>query len=151
MNFFLFTVHSVHYSFAPMFHFQWPLYRCSQRSPYLGPRENEHFVTGRALFSLPGLDAHQLKPAKDCTPIEYPKPDGKISFDLLSSVALSGTNHEGDQPAHLTLKDDSVPVARNLAIYDGPEQRFCPAGEFVDGLRGASTHRVNGCVSITPT
>lgn len=94
------------------------------------PRENEHFVTSRALFSLPGLDAHQLKPAKDCTPIEYPKPDGKISFDLLSSVALSGTNHEGDQPAHLTLKDDSIPVARNLAIYDGPEQRFCPAGEF---------------------
>ncbi|TWW55352.1 Electron transfer flavoprotein-ubiquinone oxidoreductase, mitochondrial [Takifugu flavidus] len=89
-----------------------------------------------------GLDADQLKPAKDCTPIEYPKPDGKISFDLLSSVALSGTNHEGDQPPHLTLKDDSVPVARNLAIYDGPEQRFCPAGvyEYVpmetgDGMR----------------
>uniref|UniRef100_A0A8C7ZNZ1 Electron transfer flavoprotein-ubiquinone oxidoreductase n=1 Tax=Oryzias sinensis TaxID=183150 RepID=A0A8C7ZNZ1_9TELE len=89
-----------------------------------------------------GLDAHQLKPAKECTPIEYPKPDGKISFDLLSSVALSGTNHEGDQPPHLTLKDDSVPVARNLAVYDGPEQRFCPAGvyEYVpvetgDGMR----------------
>ncbi|KTG02684.1 hypothetical protein cypCar_00011990 [Cyprinus carpio] len=89
-----------------------------------------------------GLDADQLKPAKDCTPIEYPKPDGKISFDLLSSVALSGTNHEHDQPPHLTLKDDSVPVAQNLAIYDGPEQRFCPAGvyEYVpletgDGMR----------------
>uniref|UniRef100_A0A7N6FET7 Electron transfer flavoprotein-ubiquinone oxidoreductase n=1 Tax=Anabas testudineus TaxID=64144 RepID=A0A7N6FET7_ANATE len=89
-----------------------------------------------------GLDANQLKPAKDCTPIEYPKPDGKISFDLLSSVALSGTNHEGDQPPHLTLKDDSIPVNRNLAIYDGPEQRFCPAGvyEYVpletgDGMR----------------
>ncbi|KAI4819643.1 hypothetical protein KUCAC02_004883, partial [Chaenocephalus aceratus] len=89
-----------------------------------------------------GLDADQLKPAKECTPIEYPKPDGKISFDLLSSVALSGTNHEGDQPAHLTLKNDSVPVERNLAIYDGPEQRFCPAGvyEYVpletgDGMR----------------
>ncbi|KAG9272256.1 electron transfer flavoprotein-ubiquinone oxidoreductase, mitochondrial [Astyanax mexicanus] len=80
-----------------------------------------------------GLDAAQLKPAKECTPIEYPKPDGKISFDLLSSVALSGTNHEHDQPPHLTLKDDSVPVAQNLAVYDGPEQRFCPAGvyEFV--------------------
>lgn len=77
-----------------------------------------------------GLDAAQLKPAKDCTPIEYPKPDGKISFDLLSSVALSGTNHEHDQPPHLTLKDDSVPVARNLSIYDGPEQRFCPAGMY---------------------
>ncbi|XP_030624613.1 electron transfer flavoprotein-ubiquinone oxidoreductase, mitochondrial isoform X1 [Chanos chanos] len=89
-----------------------------------------------------GMDSAQLKPAKDCTPIEYPKPDGKISFDLLSSVALSGTNHEHDQPAHLTLRDDSVPVARNLAIYDGPEQRFCPAGvyEYVplesgDGMR----------------
>ncbi|XP_014437884.1 electron transfer flavoprotein-ubiquinone oxidoreductase, mitochondrial [Tupaia chinensis] len=89
-----------------------------------------------------GADSEQLKPAKDCTPIEYPKPDGHISFDLLSSVALSGTNHEHDQPAHLTLKDDSVPVSRNLAVYDGPEQRFCPAGvyEFVpleqgDGFR----------------
>uniref|UniRef100_A0AAR2J3Y3 Electron transfer flavoprotein-ubiquinone oxidoreductase n=1 Tax=Pygocentrus nattereri TaxID=42514 RepID=A0AAR2J3Y3_PYGNA len=80
-----------------------------------------------------GMDSAQLKPAKECTPIEYPKPDGKISFDLLSSVALSGTNHEHDQPPHLTLKDDGVPVAQNLAIYDGPEQRFCPAGvyEFV--------------------
>ncbi|XP_046885636.1 electron transfer flavoprotein-ubiquinone oxidoreductase, mitochondrial [Hypomesus transpacificus] len=77
-----------------------------------------------------GLDSAQLKPAKDCQPIEYPKPDGKLSFDLLSSVALSGTNHEGDQPAHLTLKDDSIPVDRNLAIYDGPEQRFCPAGVY---------------------
>ncbi|MEJ1277637.1 electron transferring flavoprotein dehydrogenase [Cricetulus griseus] len=91
---------------------------------------------------IKGSDSDQLKPAKDCTPIEYPKPDGQISFDLLSSVALSGTNHEHDQPAHLTLKDDSVPVNRNLSIYDGPEQRFCPAGvyEFVpleqgDGFR----------------
>lgn len=110
--------------------------------------KNEHFVTfRRALFSLPGLDAHQLKPAKDCTPIEYPKPDGKISFDLLSSVALSGTNHEGDQPAHLTLKDDSVPVARNLAIYDGPEQRFCPAGEFVTASTHSSRPRVCSCAS----
>ncbi|XP_020619828.1 electron transfer flavoprotein-ubiquinone oxidoreductase, mitochondrial-like [Orbicella faveolata] len=87
-------------------------------------------------------DAEHLKPAKECQPIEYPKPDGEVSFDLLSSVALSGTNHEGDQPAHLTLRDDSVPVNRNLAIYDGPEQRFCPAGvyEYVpkedgDGMR----------------
>uniref|UniRef100_A0A3Q3K621 Electron transfer flavoprotein-ubiquinone oxidoreductase n=1 Tax=Monopterus albus TaxID=43700 RepID=A0A3Q3K621_MONAL len=110
------------------------------RSPYLS-REHPHFVTGCAR-SVSGLDADQLKPAKDCTPIEYPKPDGKISFDLLSSVALSGTNHEGDQPPHLTLKNDDVPVSRNLAIYDGPEQRFCPAGvyEYVpletgDGMR----------------
>ena len=80
-----------------------------------------------------GPDADSLKPAKESKMIEYPKPDGKVSFDLLSSVALSGTNHESDQPAHLTLKNDSVPVDHNLAIYDGPEQRFCPAGvyEFV--------------------
>ena len=61
-----------------------------------------------------------------------------MSFDLLSSVALTGTNHEGDQPPHLTLKDDSVAVSRNLAIYDGPEQRFCPAGvyEYVEEQGG---------------
>ncbi|KAK2158696.1 hypothetical protein LSH36_165g02013 [Paralvinella palmiformis] len=83
-------------------------------------------------------DHDQLIEASKCKPIEYPKPDGKISFDLLSSVALSGTNHDHDQPPHLTLKDDSVPVAKNLAIYDGPEERFCPAGvyEFIDTDQG---------------
>uniref|UniRef100_A0A2A4JZ91 Electron transfer flavoprotein-ubiquinone oxidoreductase n=1 Tax=Heliothis virescens TaxID=7102 RepID=A0A2A4JZ91_HELVI len=80
-----------------------------------------------------GADHARLKPAKECQPIEYPKPDGVITFDLLSSVALTGTNHEADQPAHLTLKDDSIPVKQNLGVYDGPEARFCPAGvyEFV--------------------
>lgn len=73
-------------------------------------------------------DHTRLKPAKECKPIDYPKPDGKISFDLLTSVALTGTNHEGDQPAHLTLKDDTVPVKNNLSVFDGPEGRFCPAG-----------------------
>ncbi|KAK9731190.1 hypothetical protein QE152_g13817 [Popillia japonica] len=84
-------------------------------------------------FSHGGADYTKLKPAKEATPIDYPKPDGKISFDLLSSVALTGTNHEADQPPHLTLKDDSVPVKQNLGVYDGPEGRFCPAGvyEFV--------------------
>lgn len=76
-----------------------------------------------------GSDNKKLLKAGQAKPIDYPKPDGKISFDLLSSVALTGTNHEGDQPAHLTLKDDSVPVNINLAEYDGPEARFCPAGE----------------------
>ncbi|XP_072162009.1 electron transfer flavoprotein-ubiquinone oxidoreductase, mitochondrial isoform X2 [Bemisia tabaci] len=75
-------------------------------------------------------DHARLKPAKECQPIEYPKPDGVISFDLLSSVALTGTNHEGDQPPHLTLRDDTVPVKNNLGIYDGPEGRFCPAGVY---------------------
>jgi electron-transferring-flavoprotein dehydrogenase len=67
-------------------------------------------------------------------PIVYPKPDGVISFDRLSSVFISNTNHEEDQPVHLTLKDASIPVEVNLADYDGPEQRYCPAGvyEFVE-------------------
>ncbi|KRT82482.1 FAD dependent oxidoreductase [Oryctes borbonicus] len=84
-------------------------------------------------FSHGGADYTKLKPAKDSVPIDYPKPDGKITFDLLSSVALTGTNHEGDQPPHLTLKDDTIPVKQNLGVYDGPEGRFCPAGvyEFV--------------------
>ena len=77
-----------------------------------------------------GPDDAQLEPAKDCKPIEYPKPDGKVSFDLLTSVALTNTNHEHDQPPHLTLKNDTIPVGKNLKVYDGPEQRFCPAGVY---------------------
>ena len=78
-------------------------------------------------------DHEKLKPAADCAPIAYPKPDNVITFDKLSSVFLSNTNHEENQPAHLTLKDPSVPVAINLAKYAGPESRYCPAGvyEFV--------------------
>ena len=71
-----------------------------------------------------------IKPARECKKIEYPKPDGKISFDKLSSVFISNTNHEEDQPVHLTLKDPSVPIAINLAEYDAPEQRYCPAGVY---------------------
>lgn len=85
-------------------------------------------------------DHAALKPAAECRPIEYPKPDNVVTFDLLTSVALTGTNHDHDQPPHLTLKDDSVPVSQNLAIFDGPEARFCPAGvyEFVDSEDGNS-------------
>ena len=74
-----------------------------------------------------------LKPAAECQPIVYPKPDGKLTFDRLSSVFISNTNHEEQQPAHLTLKDASVPVNINLAKFAGPEARYCPAGvyEFV--------------------
>ena len=75
-------------------------------------------------------DHAHLKPAKDCQPIQYPKPDGQITFDLLSSVSLTGTNHDHDQPPHLTLMDDTLPVEHNLRIYNGPEQRFCPAGVY---------------------
>ncbi|MFT3803217.1 MAG: electron transfer flavoprotein-ubiquinone oxidoreductase [Burkholderiaceae bacterium] len=78
-------------------------------------------------------DHTRLKPAAECSPITYPKPDGKLTFDRLSSVFISNTNHEENQPIHLTLKDSSVPVAINLARFAGPEQRYCPAGvyEFV--------------------
>jgi electron-transferring-flavoprotein dehydrogenase len=79
-------------------------------------------------------DHKALKPAAACKKINYPQPDGVVSFDRLSSVYLSNTNHEEDQPAHLTLRDASVPVNVNLALYDGPEARFCPAGvyEYID-------------------
>jgi electron-transferring-flavoprotein dehydrogenase len=71
-----------------------------------------------------------LKPAAECKPIQYPKPDGKLTFDRLSSVFISNTNHEENQPAHLTLKDASVPVNVNLAKFGGPEARYCPAGVY---------------------
>ncbi|WP_187336214.1 electron transfer flavoprotein-ubiquinone oxidoreductase [Novosphingopyxis iocasae] len=79
-------------------------------------------------------DYTKLWPAEACKKIEYPKPDGVISFDRLSSVYLSNTNHEEDQPVHLQLKDPSLPVEKNLPIFDGPSQRYCPAGvyEFVE-------------------
>eukprot|EP00160_Parvularia_atlantis_P013823 Unigene3089_Nuclearia_a/m.9487 Unigene3089_Nuclearia_a/g.9487 ORF Unigene3089_Nuclearia_a/g.9487 Unigene3089_Nuclearia_a/m.9487 type:complete len:596 (+) Unigene3089_Nuclearia_a:83-1870(+) len=75
-------------------------------------------------------DHAMLKPAAECKKIEYPKPDNKLTFDLLENLARSGTNHNHDQPVHLTLKDPNVPVERNLKIYDGPENRFCPAGVY---------------------
>ena len=75
-------------------------------------------------------DHTYLKPAAECQPIQYPKPDGKLTFDRLSSVFISNTNHEENQPAHLTLKDASVPVGINLAKYAGPEARYCPAGVY---------------------
>jgi electron-transferring-flavoprotein dehydrogenase len=75
-------------------------------------------------------DNETLKPAAECERIVYPKPDGKISFNKLSSVFISNTNHEEDQPIHLTLKDPSIPIAVNLAEYDAPEQRYCPAGVY---------------------
>jgi electron-transferring-flavoprotein dehydrogenase len=75
-------------------------------------------------------DHTTLKPAAECAKIAYPKPDGVLTFDRLSSVFLSNTNHEEEQPCHLQLKDASVPVAVNLAQYDAPEQRYCPAGVY---------------------
>jgi electron-transferring-flavoprotein dehydrogenase len=90
-------------------------------------------------------DHETLKSAADCTPIQYPKPDGVISFDRLSSVFISNTNHEEDQPAHLTLKNATVPVDTNLRLYDGPESRYCPAGvyEYVEKTDGGKQLQIN--------
>ncbi|VEF12241.1 electron-transferring-flavoprotein dehydrogenase [Pseudomonas fluorescens] len=71
-----------------------------------------------------------LKLAADCKKIDYPKPDGKLSFDKLSSVFISGTNHEEEQPCHLKLTDPSIPMSKNLPLYDEPAQRYCPAGVY---------------------
>jgi electron-transferring-flavoprotein dehydrogenase len=90
-------------------------------------------------------DNETLKPASQCEPIAYPKPDGKLTFDRLSSVFLSSTNHEENQPAHLTLKDPSVPVDVNLHTYAGPEGRYCPAAvyEFVKTEEGGEKLVIN--------
>ncbi len=89
-------------------------------------------------------DYSTLKPAAQSTRIEYPKPDGVISFDKLSSVFLSSTNHEEDQPVHLKLADPSIPIGRNLPLYDEPAQRYCPAGVYeVVGEEGAKRFQIN--------
>src|SRR5690242_7966027 len=75
-------------------------------------------------------DHECLRPASEFQPIQYPKPDGVLSFDKLSSVFLSSTNHEEDQPVHLRLRDPSIPIAVNLPLYAEPAQRYCPAGVY---------------------
>ena len=101
----------------------------------------EHWLLPRLGMKRPPWSIHRsaadhtyLRPAAECAQITYPKPDGKLTFDRLSSVFISNTNHEENQPAHLTLKDASVPVNLNLAKFAGPESRYCPAGvyEFVN-------------------
>jgi electron-transferring-flavoprotein dehydrogenase len=90
-------------------------------------------------------DHEMLRPASEFKPIVYPKPDGKLTFDRLSSVFISNTNHAEDQPVHLTLKNASIPVDVNLAKYAGPEQRYCPAGvyEFVKTDAGEDRLQIN--------
>ncbi len=103
--------------------------------PLLGPAFAfvEHNLLGGALpFTLHDrrMDHTCLKKADEAPRISYPKPDGKLSFDKLSSVFLSNTNHEEDQPVHLKLKDPSIPITQNLPLYDEPAQRYCPAGVY---------------------
>ncbi|MDX1592799.1 MAG: electron transfer flavoprotein-ubiquinone oxidoreductase [Gammaproteobacteria bacterium] len=103
--------------------------------PYLGGAFNyvdQNWFGGKLPLTLHDTttDHGALKPASECAPIAYPKPDGKLSFDRLSSVFLSNTNHEEDQPVHLKLADPAVAIEVNLATYDAPEQRYCPAGVY---------------------
>jgi len=93
---------------------------------------DQNIFGGKIPFTLRDTkpDYACLKPAAECKKIDYPKPDGKISFDKLSSVFISGTNHEEEQPCHLKLTDPSIPISKNLPLYDEPAQRYCPAGVY---------------------
>jgi len=132
------------------------LHRARNFKPYL----DRGLISGALLFGIDQIvlrgkapwtlhrrhaDHETLKPAAESVPIDYPKPDNTLTFDKLSSVFLSNTNHEENQPSHLTLKDASIPVAVNLARYAGPEARYCPAGvyEFVDANDGTKRLQIN--------
>ena len=108
---------------------------------------DQNIFGGKLPFTLNDTtpDYATMKPAADCQKIAYPKPDNKISFDRLSSVFLSNTNHEEDQPCHLTLIDANVPMDKNLPLYDEPAQRYCPAGvyEIVEDEAG-KRFQING-------
>ena len=109
-----------------------------------------YLLRGRAPWTFHHHSDHeQLKPAGQFEPIDYPKPDGTLTFDRLSSVYISNTNHEEDQPCHLQILEDGIPVNVNLAEFAGPEQRYCPAGvyEFVeDGGRPRLQINFQNCV-----
>jgi electron-transferring-flavoprotein dehydrogenase len=123
----------------PSFHWGlWPAMAYSALDTYL--------LRGRAPWTLKHKADHEaLRPKEQRSAISYPKPDGKLTFDRLSSVFLSNTNHEEDQPVHLRLSDPSKAVQVNLALYDGPEQYYCPAGvyEYVDVADGGKRLQIN--------
>ena len=108
---------------------------------------DQNFFGGKLPFTLTNKDKdHEaLKPASQCKPIDYPKPDGVISFSRLDSVFLSNTNHEEDQPCHLQLKDVNIPINENLPKFAEPAQRFCPAGvyEIVEEDDGSKRFQIN--------
>ena len=107
----------------------------------------QNIFGGRIPFTLRDTvpDHATMKPASECKKIDYTKPDNVISFDKASSVFMSNTNHEEDQPCHLTLKDAQLPIAYNLAMFDEPAQRYCPAGvyEVVDNEDGSKRFQIN--------
>jgi electron-transferring-flavoprotein dehydrogenase len=108
---------------------------------------DQNLLRGRAPWTLsnPHPDHESLKPASESVRIDYPKPDGILSFDRLSSVYLSSTNHEEDQPCHLVLNDPELPVTVNLPRFDEPAQRYCPAGvyEIVEESDGSPRFQIN--------
>jgi len=117
---------------------------------YVGGAYNtldQNFFGGKLPFTISDSKADHacLKLAADMPKIDYPKPDGMLSFDLLSSVFLSNTNHEEDQPCHLVLKDPSIPIRINLPKYDEPAQRYCPAGvyEIIESAAGEKQLQIN--------
>ena len=106
--------------------FRWGLWPALLYSAF-----DTYICRGKAPWTFRHRSDHtQLKPSNAYQPINYPKPDGIISFDRLSSVYLSNTNHAENQPSHLKLKDETIPISVNLAKFNGPEQRFCPAGVY---------------------
>jgi electron-transferring-flavoprotein dehydrogenase len=106
-----------------------------------------YLLRGKAPWTLHHHpDYQQLNPARQFTPIDYPKPDGKLTFDRLSSVYISNTNHDDNQPCHLRLREPKLAIELNLAEYDAPEQRYCPAGVYEivrDGEGGAPRLQIN--------
>jgi electron-transferring-flavoprotein dehydrogenase len=128
-------------NFAPAMH---------KFGPLMGAGFNwldQNIFGGKLPFTLHDTkpDYACLKPAADAQKISYPKPDGKLSFDKLSSVFLSNTNHEEEQPCHLKLTDPSIPLSKNLPMYDEPAQRYCPAGvyEIVTKENGEQKFQIN--------
>jgi electron-transferring-flavoprotein dehydrogenase len=118
----------------------------------LGSAIDTYVLRGRAPWTLHHTPDHShMMKANEAERIDYPKPDGVVSFDRLSSVFLSSTNHEENQPPHLTLKDPKVPIHINLALYEAPEQRYCPAGVYeivrdADGLNPRLQINAQNCV-----
>jgi len=118
----------------------------------LGSAIDTYLLRGHAPWTLHHTpDYTKLMKASEAMPIDYPKADGVVSFDRLSSVFLSATNHEENQPIHLQIKDPAIPIEVNLALYDAPEQRYCPAGVYEivrdgDGLNPRLQINAQNCV-----
>jgi electron-transferring-flavoprotein dehydrogenase len=118
----------------------------------LGSAVDTYIFRGHAPWTLHHTpDYSKLMKASEAMPIDYPKPDGVVSFDRLSSVFLSATNHEENQPVHLQIKNPDIPIEVNLRLYEAPEQRYCPAGVYeivrdIDGLNPRLQINAQNCV-----